>query len=139
VHAGKMLIFGAMLRCTDPLLTVAAAVSYSRQVFMSPQTAREEADAARRRIAGPTLAYKSDHLATVYAFAQYRTVKEESGEKGAREWCVESFVSHEGMRAVQEGRAELVNSLLNLGFVSTGVCQWWGCKPHPSSHTTFKC
>lgn len=123
LSAGKMLIFGSLLQCTDPMLTVAAAVSYSRQVFVSPQTARAEADAARKVIAGEKLAYKSDHLATIYAFAQYRTIRQDSGEKGARAWCMESFVSHEGMRAIQDGRAELVNSLLELGFVSTGVLQ----------------
>lgn len=123
-----MLIFGALLQCTDPMLTVAAAVSYSRQVFVSPQAAREEANAARKQIAGPQLAHKSDHLATVYAFAQYRTVTEKPGNKGARSWCMESFVSHEGMRAIQDGRAELVNSLLDLGFVSPGVlCCWISC------------
>lgn len=116
-----MLIYGAILQCTDPMLTVAAAVSYSRQVFISPLEAREEADAARRRIAGPTLAARSDHLATVYAFEKYRTVREESGENGARLWCRESFVSHESMRSIQDGRAELVNSLLDLGFVSQGA------------------
>lgn len=58
VHAGKMLLFAAMMRCVRPMLTVAAALT-ARSPFLNPIDKREEATAARRRFAGDL---QSDHL-----------------------------------------------------------------------------
>ena len=33
---GKMLVYAAMLQCTDPVLTIAAALGHGRPVFVSP-------------------------------------------------------------------------------------------------------
>ncbi|KAF5825923.1 P-loop containing nucleoside triphosphate hydrolase protein, partial [Dunaliella salina] len=35
-RVGKMLVYGAMLACLDPVLTIAAAMAHGRPVFMSP-------------------------------------------------------------------------------------------------------
>ncbi|KFM23075.1 Putative ATP-dependent RNA helicase DHX57 [Auxenochlorella protothecoides] len=47
---GKLLIFGALLCCLDPVLTMAAALAHGRPMFVSAHAIREEADAARRRL-----------------------------------------------------------------------------------------
>jgi HrpA-like RNA helicase len=111
-------VYAAILQCLDPLLTVAAAASYCRGVFLSPPDARAEANEARRKIAGPYAAYKSDHLAVVSAYNEYRTVTRDSGEKAARTWCRSSFISDEDMRAMHKGRSELASALVEVGFVS---------------------
>lgn len=116
-----MLVYAAMLQCTDPLLTIAAALGHGRPVFLSPPAARAEAEAARARIAGPTRAAKSDHVAIVYAFNQYRRARLDGGYRAARQWCVESFVSAEAMDAVHSGRADYASTLAELGFVDRGV------------------
>ena len=90
-HAGKMLVYAAMLQCTDPLLTVAAALSHGRPVFMAPPAARDEAKAAHARIAGPTNGAKSDHVATVFAFNTFRQKRRQAGHAAARRWCVDNF------------------------------------------------
>ncbi len=41
-RVGKMLVFGALLRCTSPVLTIAAAMGHGRQVFFSPADKRQE-------------------------------------------------------------------------------------------------
>ena len=38
-----MLIFGALLRCASPVLTMAAAMGHGRQIFYSPPDKRQEA------------------------------------------------------------------------------------------------
>lgn len=46
VHIGKMMMFGAIFRCLDPILTIAAALSY-KSPFVRPFGKEKEADAAR--------------------------------------------------------------------------------------------
>jgi HrpA-like RNA helicase len=116
-----MLVYAAMLQCTDPLLTIAAALGYGRPVFLSPLHARAEANAARARIAGPTNAAKSDHVALVYAFNQFRRKHLTDGASAARRWCIESFVSFDAMDAVQNSRADFANCLAELGFITLGA------------------
>ena len=41
-RVGKMLVFGALLRCASPVLTVAAAMGHGRQIFFSPADKRQK-------------------------------------------------------------------------------------------------
>lgn len=56
---GKLLIMGAVFDCVEPVLSIAASLSY-RSPFVMPLEKRGEADAARRRFAG---GHRSDHWA----------------------------------------------------------------------------
>ncbi len=64
----KALIYACMLRCLNPMLTIAAAMGYGRPLFSSPPDRRAEADAARRSLLAAAVTAKSDHLAMVAAF-----------------------------------------------------------------------
>lgn len=46
VHIGKMILFGSMFRCLDPVLTIAACLSF-KSPFVRPFGKEAEADAAR--------------------------------------------------------------------------------------------
>lgn len=46
VHIGKMLLFGAIFQCLDPILTIAAAMSF-KSPFVRPFGKEDEADKAR--------------------------------------------------------------------------------------------
>jgi ATP-dependent RNA helicase DHX29 len=46
VHIGKMLLYGAMFQCLDPILTIAAAMSF-KSPFIRPFGKEDEADKAR--------------------------------------------------------------------------------------------
>ena len=97
---------------------------------------RAEADAARARICGPTRAAKSDHVATVYAFNEFRRVRGDRGLRGARHWCGDNFVSFDAMEAIAAGRGEYANCLAELNFVTHGMlpcCQW----PHTETKVPF--
>lgn len=48
VHIGKMILFGAIFRCLDPVLTIAAALSF-KSPFMRPFGKELEADVARSK------------------------------------------------------------------------------------------
>ena len=45
---GKMILFGAIFRCLDPVLTIAAALSF-KSPFVRPFGKEAEADAARAK------------------------------------------------------------------------------------------
>lgn len=47
IHIGKLLLFGAIFRCIDPILTIASILS-SKSPFVSPIEQREEASAAHK-------------------------------------------------------------------------------------------
>lgn len=47
---GKALVFGCLLGCLDPVLTIAALLS-QRNPFVMPMTKKEQADQAKRRFA----------------------------------------------------------------------------------------
>ena len=48
VHIGKMILFGAIFRCLDPVLTIAAALSF-KSPFVRPFGKETEADIARAK------------------------------------------------------------------------------------------
>ena len=59
----KILIYGALLGCIDPALTIAAAMSLSRSPFLTPSDKRQEANAARADF----VRERSDHMALLRA------------------------------------------------------------------------
>ena len=80
---GKALLYGAMLRCVGPVLTVAAAMAYGRPVFVSPPDRRAEADAAKRALTAGGSAARSDHLAVVAAYAMWDKARAHGGRQAA--------------------------------------------------------
>jgi HrpA-like RNA helicase len=114
-----MLVYAAMLQCTDPLLTIAAALAHGRPVFLSPPN--QEASVVQSDIICAACDTKSDHLATVFAFNQYRRLRGQEGFQAARRWCMESYMSAEAMDVIWTSRVEFAKSLSELGFVDAGM------------------
>ena len=63
VRVGKMLLYGAVLGCLSPVLTIAAVLG-GRAPFVAPLDKRDEADAAKKLFAED----QSDHLTSLNAF-----------------------------------------------------------------------
>ena len=63
VRVGKMLLYGAVLGCLGPVLTIAAVLG-GRSPFVAPLDKRDDADAAKRMFAED----QSDHLTNLNAF-----------------------------------------------------------------------
>lgn len=92
---GKMLVYGALLGCLDPLLTIAAAACF-RDPFVSPVARRDEADRMRESF-GVGVAYGSDQLALVNAYEQWVSAK--SANQG-QFFCERSFLAPLTMRLI---------------------------------------
>ena len=123
---GKMLIYGAILRCVDPVLTIVAAQAFGKSVFWSTQDTRQEADAMRSQLvssmtgesSSSSTSTKSDHIATIAAFNGWRRAVQKSGRKEGSRYCTEYFVSEQAMEAIRQGRRQFAQILADLGFIS---------------------
>lgn len=63
VKIGKLILFGAVFRCLDSVLTIAASLS-NKSPFLSPFGKREEAETAKRQFA----MCNSDHITILNAY-----------------------------------------------------------------------
>eukprot|EP00897_Mesotaenium_endlicherianum_P002934 jgi/Mesen1/2669/ME000167S01818 len=122
-RVGKMLLFACMMRCLDPVLTIAAAVS-GKAPFVAPMERRSEASSAKLRLAGAT---KSDHMAVVHAFNGWARARE-GGWQSERDFCDANFVSREALVALEATRIDLAGVLVDLGFAPAEYYQsvWSG-------------
>jgi len=109
---GKMLLFGAILGCLDPILTIAGAMS-GRPLFYSPKDNRDAADKAKRSLSATS---RSDHLTMVAAYRGWVQAKSK-GKSSERRYCDEYFLSQQALEAVQSSRLDYASILADLGFL----------------------
>lgn len=111
---GKMLIYGALLRCLDPVLTIAAALSYGRSIFFEPPDRREEVSLLKRKLGQ---ASRSDHIAMVAAYAGWMQARRKGGKSAGGGYCSEMFLSEQALEHIRVSRADFASTLADLGFV----------------------
>jgi len=114
---GKMLIFGALLRCLDPILTIVSAQAFGRPVFWSSLETRTEAEAAKLELIGSSKNSKSDHIAIIAAYNGWRAALNLAGRRAAASYCQKYFVSEQAMDSIHSGRRQFANILATLGFI----------------------
>lgn len=115
-NIGKMLLMGSIFQCLGPALTIAASLAY-RNPFVLPINRKKEADEAKRYFACDS---RSDHLALVEAFEEWKDAKSRGDEKN---FCWENFLSPATLRLIDDMRTQFLNLLSDIGFVdkSKGV------------------
>ena len=114
---GKMMLYGAMFSCLDPVLTIAAGVGF-RSPFLAPMDRRDEADEAKRRLAGAGAT--SDHLTLVAAYAGWIRAKAR-GRAHERDFLSKAFLSAQTLRQISEMRQQYVELLDQIGFLRSGA------------------
>eukprot|EP01043_Picozoa_sp_COSAG02_P052520 COSAG02_NODE_5671_length_4141_cov_10.012123_2_plen_881_part_01 len=110
---GKMLIYGAMFQCLDPVLTIAAALSY-RTPFVAPFDKRMLADEAK-------MSFKtadSDHL-TIWA--AYREWNRQPSRNDKGDFCRKYFLSYKSMETLAQMKRQFVELLSDASFVPSGL------------------
>lgn len=110
----KMLLFGILMNCLDPALTLACAADY-RDPFLLPMAPdeRKRAAAAKVELASLYGGY-SDQLAVVAAMDCWRRAKDRGQEA---QFCSKYFVSSNTMNMLSNMRKQLQNELAQRGFV----------------------
>ena len=114
---GKMMLYGAMFGCLDPVLTIAASVGF-RSPFLAPMEKRDEADEAKRKLAGHGAT--SDHLTLVRAYAGWIRAKSR-GRAHERDFLAKAFLSAQTLRQISEMRQQYVELLDQIGFLRSGA------------------
>jgi ATP-dependent RNA helicase DHX57 len=106
---GKMLIFGVILQCIDPIATVVAGLSASQSLFVTSLNDGQLAKAKRATFTYPN----SDFLTLVNVYESYMAADKIG--KG-RQFCREHYVSHSAMREIKDGRQHYLELLRGIGF-----------------------
>lgn len=136
---GKLILYGVLLHCIDPILTIASTESV-KSVFTSPFGAKELADDAKLRF----LEGNSDLLTSAHAFSTWKSQydcpagsRSESGvgrvgrggEKkyggsggmSEGEFCRSNFLSLNSLRLVNQMRQQFLSLLKDIGFMPQSV------------------
>ncbi|XP_061136394.1 ATP-dependent DNA/RNA helicase DHX36 isoform X2 [Syngnathus typhle] len=111
-HIGKLILFGALLGCLDPVLTIAACLSF-KDPFFIPLGKEALADKRRKELSRNS---KSDHLTVVYAFQGWQDAKRWRREQN---FCWDNFLSINTLQMLHNMKGQFAEHLQNAGFVSS--------------------
>ncbi|KAF9310916.1 hypothetical protein BG003_007951 [Podila horticola] len=111
VHIGKMILFGSIFKCLDPILTIAAMLSF-KSPFVTPFGAEDEADAAKTRF---KLA-DSDMLTWYNAYLGWRQAYQVKPNK-ISDYCRKNFLSHQNLMMMEDMKKQFLGFLVGTGFV----------------------
>ncbi|XP_061862196.1 ATP-dependent DNA/RNA helicase DHX36 [Colius striatus] len=113
-HIGKMILFGALFCCLDPVLTIAASLSF-KDPFVIPLGKEKVADARRKELSKNT---KSDHLTVVNAFMGWEETRRR-GFRTEKDYCWEYFLSSNTLQMLHNMKGQFAEHLLVAGFVNS--------------------
>lgn len=113
-HIGKLILFGALLGCLDPILTIAASLSF-KDPFFIPLGKEKMADMRRKTLSRNS---KSDHLTIVNAFKGWEEAKYR-GARYEREFCWDNFLSANTLQMLHNMKGQFAEHLMHAGFVSS--------------------
>ncbi|XP_054901731.1 ATP-dependent DNA/RNA helicase DHX36 [Poeciliopsis prolifica] len=113
-HIGKLILFGALLGCLDPVLTIAASLSF-KDPFFIPLGKEKMADMRRRTLSRNS---KSDHLTIVYAFKGWEEAKQR-GSRYEKDYCWDNFLSANTLQMLHNMKGQFAEHLMSAGFVSS--------------------
>ncbi|KAM4614595.1 3'-5' RNA helicase YTHDC2 isoform 2-T2 [Polymixia lowei] len=111
-HLGKMVLCAVVLKCLDPVLTIACTLAH-RDPFVLPTQASQKRAAVlcRKRFTAATF---SDHMALLRAFQAWQKARCDGWE---RSFCEKNFLSQATMEIITGMRAQLLGQLRAIGFV----------------------
>ncbi|XP_034565378.1 3'-5' RNA helicase YTHDC2 isoform X2 [Notolabrus celidotus] len=111
-HLGKMVLCAVVLKCLDPVLTIACTLAYRDPFILPAQSAQKRAALhCRKRFTSNTF---SDHMALLRAFQAWQKARSEGWE---RSFCEKNFLSQATMDMILGMRTQLLGQLRAIGFV----------------------
>ncbi|XP_008198758.1 3'-5' RNA helicase YTHDC2 isoform X2 [Tribolium castaneum] len=111
-HLGKMLIYSAIFKCLDPILTIVASLA-QKDPFQLPPQANLRSFAAEKRKSLTANTY-SDHMVYLKAFIKWQDSVKYRKE---RNFCREFFISPSTMETILKTRSQLLGQLRAAKFV----------------------
>jgi HrpA-like RNA helicase len=105
-----MLIFGALFRCMDKVLTIAAALS-SQSPFSTFMADANVAKAKQRAFADPD----SDFLTLCNVWEAYAAVA--TSTSAGRKFCYSNYLNYVALREIGDARRQFLDLLCGIGFL----------------------
>ncbi|XP_049617276.1 putative ATP-dependent RNA helicase DHX57 [Syngnathus scovelli] len=115
VRVGKLMLFGAIFRCLDPALTIAASLAF-KSPFVSPWGKQEEANLKKLAFA----VARSDHLALLQAYKGWYSAKKATKASG-HGYCQENFLSRRVLQEIACVKRQFAELLSDIGFIKEGL------------------
>ena len=116
---GKLLLYGCLFRCIEPILTIAAAMS-CKNPFVSNVTTRKEAKLQKLQF----LQGSSDLLTIARAYEAWSSVPK-SDHRQRRDLCRDYFLSETSLRMISEMRKQFRKQLKDIGFLTSQKSGTW--------------
>uniref|UniRef100_A0A8C0XAV7 ATP-dependent RNA helicase DHX29 n=1 Tax=Castor canadensis TaxID=51338 RepID=A0A8C0XAV7_CASCN len=120
VKIGKMLIFGAIFGCLDPVATLAAVMT-EKSPFTTPIGRKDEADLAKSALAMAD----SDHLTIYNAFLGWKKARQEGGYRSEITYCRRNFLNRTSLLTLEDVKQELIKLVKAAGFSSSTTSTSW--------------
>ncbi|EDL18402.1 DEAH (Asp-Glu-Ala-His) box polypeptide 29, isoform CRA_a [Mus musculus] len=121
VKIGKMLIFGAIFGCLEPVATLAAVMT-EKSPFITPIGRKDEADLAKSSLA----VADSDHLTIYNAYLGWKKAQQEGGFRSEISYCQRNFLNRTSLLTLEDVKQELMKLVKAAGFSSSP--SWEGRK-----------
>ncbi len=111
---GKMLLFGCIFKCLDPVLTVAASIGLEQKVYLQPSGRQAEAAQAHR-------AFQHDLSDLLSLHKLYRAWRQDIARNSQNDWkfCKANFVSRTSLVEIRDIKRDLLALLQQSGFADT--------------------
>jgi len=106
-QTGKMILMGAIFGCLDPVLSVAASLSF-KDAFMVPLGKEKQVDQVKLEFGGST---KSDHLMLANVITDYYNSRDKQA------FCWDNFISESVMKMLLSMKGQLARHLYNKKFL----------------------
>ncbi|CAM9277213.1 unnamed protein product, partial [Phaeothamnion confervicola] len=107
---GKMIVFGVVLACTEPVLSIAAALNCRSPFLSSPDPERRRTgDDAKRRLAAAT-GGRSDHALLAVAVTEFLAARN-GGQREQRAYAAANGLSFDRLKEIVTVRAQLAEAL----------------------------
>uniref|UniRef100_A0A670YVS0 RNA helicase n=1 Tax=Pseudonaja textilis TaxID=8673 RepID=A0A670YVS0_PSETE len=113
VKIGKMLIFGAIFGCLDPVATLAAVMT-EKSPFTTPIGRKDEADLAKSFLALAS----SDHLTIYKAYLGWKKARSEGGYRAEMTYCRSNFLNRTSLLTLEDVKQELIRVVQTAGFAA---------------------
>uniref|UniRef100_UPI0037E7B334 ATP-dependent RNA helicase DHX29 n=1 Tax=Semicossyphus pulcher TaxID=241346 RepID=UPI0037E7B334 len=113
VKIGKMLIYGAILGCLEPIATIAAAIT-EKSPFSTPMNRKDEANLAKAALA----VANSDHLTIYNAYLGWKNSQNE-GQRTEMSYCRKHFLNRTALITIEDVKHELMRMMEQVGFWSS--------------------
>ncbi|KAK6153998.1 hypothetical protein DH2020_013637 [Rehmannia glutinosa] len=121
---GKMLIYGAIFNCLDPIMTIVAGLSV-KDPFLMPFDKKDLAESAKAHFSGRDF---SDHLTLVRAFEGW---KDAERKQSSYEYCWRNFLSTQTLKAIESLKKQFLYLLKDIGLVeNVESCNKWSHDEH---------